>query len=372
MSSFGEKAVANRQEMWEDASPFVVGSHMERTLSFWTPPPWAVMGIALCLILLSSLCVPLVAGLSMFIAIRWVHPRLISLTAHPTARIVCAVFVCLLGGTGLFAAFGWGLAALVDDQSGVPALMLKLTDALTLVRSMLPQGMASSIPDNADAALALTQEWLKSHSAALPAVGKKAITLIFHIIIGAFIGVMSAITILRRSAIETDVAPVSTHPSWFTDLQIRVIRFAKAFENVFLAQINIALVNALLTGLFLGLVLPLFGYDIPFVKTLTALTFLLGLIPILGNLISNTVIFLVGLSVAPMAGFLALGFLVVIHKLEYFLNAWIIGSKIHVKSYELLTAMLILEAFFGLWGLVLAPVIYAYMKEELNLGQKNP
>lgn len=343
---------------------------MERTLSFWTPPPWAVMGIALCLVMMSSLCVPLVAGLSMFIAIRWVHHRLVTLEPRPTSRIVCAVLVCLLGASGLFTAFVWGLSALVDDQNGIPALMVKLTEALTLLRSMLPQGMASSIPDNADAALNLAQEWLKSHSAALPAVGKKAITLIFHIVIGAFIGVMSAIAVLRRHsvmAVENTPAHITTHPTWFTELQLRVIRFTKAFENVFLAQINIALVNAILTGVFLGLILPLFGYDIPFVKTLTALTFLLGLIPILGNLISNTVIFLVGLSVAPMAGFLALGFLIVIHKLEYFLNAWIIGSKIHVKSYELLTAMLILEAFFGLWGLVLAPVIYAYIKEEIGL-----
>lgn len=347
---------------------------MERTLSFWTPPPWAIMGVALCLILLSSLCVPLVAGLSMFIAIRWVHHRLVSLTSRPNLRILSAVSVCLLGAGGLLLAFGWGVSALVDDQSGIPALMVKLTEALTMLRSMVPQGMATSIPDNADTALFLAQEWLKSHSAVLPAVGKKAVTLIFHIVIGAFIGVMSAVTILRRQFLTVcemaSSAPI--HPTWFTDLQTRVVRFTQAFENVFLAQINIALVNAILTGVFLGLVLPLFGYDIPFVKTLTALTLLLGLIPILGNLVSNTVIFLVGLSVAPMAGFLALGFLIVIHKLEYFLNAWIIGSKIHVKSYELLAAMLILEAFFGLWGLVLAPVIYAYIKEEIALSSKSP
>ena len=370
MSSFDKDPIANHRKIGEDITPLLLWCRMERTLSFWTPPPWAIMAIAICLILLSSLCVPLVAGLSMFIAIRWVHQRLVSLKPHPNSRIFGAVTVCLLGATGLFLAFGWGVSALVDDQSGIPALMVKLTEALTLLRSMVPQGMASSIPDNADTALFLAQEWLKSHSAALPAVGKKVITLLFHIVIGAFIGVMTAITVLRRESVAGyEIVSQPPHPTWFTDLQTRLVRFTKAFENVFLAQINIALVNAILTGLFLGLVLPLFGYDIPFVKTLTALTFLLGLIPILGNLVSNTVIFLVGLSVAPMAGFLALAFLIVIHKLEYFLNAWIIGSKIHVKSYELLTAMLILEAFFGLWGLVLAPVIYAYLKEEIGLNK---
>jgi len=330
------------------------------------------MGISLCLILLSSLCVPLVAGLSMFIAIRWVYHRIKWFPYNPSLKVVVAAGICVIGAGALLTAFGWGLTALVDDQNGVAALMVKLTEALTLIRSMVPEHLASSIPDNANSAVLLIQEWLKTHSAALPSVGKKALTLVFHVVIGAFIGVMTAVTVLRHHtflASEGIPAPPS-HPTWLTTFQDGVARFAKCFENVFLAQINIALVNAILTGIFLGIILPLFGYEIPFVKTLTALTFFLGLIPILGNLISNTVIFLVALSVAPMAAFLAITFLIVIHKLEYFLNAWIIGTKIHVKSYELLTAMLVFEAFFGLWGLVLAPVIYAYIKEEVALASR--
>lgn len=345
---------------------------MNAPLSFWTPPPWALMGISLCLILLSSLCVPLVAGLSMFIAIRWVYHRIKWFPHNPSLKVFVAAGICVIGAGALLTAFGWGLTALVDDQNGVAALMVKLTEALTLIRSMVPEHLASSIPDNANSAVILIQEWLKTHSAALPSMGKKALTLVFHVVIGAFIGVMTAVTVLRHHtflASERLPTPPS-HPTWLTTFQDGVARFAKCFENVFLAQINIALVNAILTGIFLGIILPIFGYEIPFVKTLTALTFFLGLIPILGNLISNTVIFLVALSVAPMASFLALTFLIVIHKLEYFLNAWIIGTKIHVKSYELLTAMLVFEAFFGLWGLVLAPVIYAYIKEEVALASR--
>ena len=308
----------------------------------------------------------------MFIAIRWVYHRIKWFPYNPSLKVVVAAGICVIGAGALLTAFGWGLTALVDDQNGVAALMVKLTEALTLIRSMVPEHLASSIPDNANSAVLLIQEWLKTHSAALPSVGKKALTLVFHVVIGAFIGVMTAVTVLRHHtflASEGIPAPPS-HPTWLTTFQDGVARFAKCFENVFLAQINIALVNAILTGIFLGIILPLFGYEIPFVKTLTALTFFLGLIPILGNLISNTVIFLVALSVAPMAAFLAITFLIVIHKLEYFLNAWIIGTKIHVKSYELLTAMLVFEVFFGLWGLVLAPVIYAYIKEEVALASR--
>jgi predicted PurR-regulated permease PerM len=55
-----------------------------------------------------------------------------------------------------------------------------------------------------------------------------------------------------------------------------------------------------------------------------------------------------------------------IHKLEYFLNAEIVGNRIQAKSWELLLAMLVFEAAFGLEGLVAAPIYYAYIKTELR------
>jgi len=61
----------------------------------------------------------------------------------------------------------------------------------------------------------------------------------------------------------------------------------------------------------------------------------------------------------------SLGFLIVIHKLEYFVNARIVGSQIHAAAWELLLAMLVMEAAFGLPGVVAAPVLYAYLKAEL-------
>lgn len=78
-----------------------------------------------------------------------------------------------------------------------------------------------------------------------------------------------------------------------------------------------------------------------------AVTFFLGLIPILGNLMSNTVIVIVSLSVSPMVAVGSLAFLVIIHKLEYFVNARIIGSRIRARAWELLTAMLVMEAALG-------------------------
>ena len=95
-------------------------------------------------------------------------------------------------------------------------------------------------------------------------------------------------------------------------------------------------------------------------------TFFAGLLPVVGNLISNSVIFVVSLAHSPTIALTSLAYLVVIHKLEYFLNARIVGSQISARAWELLTAMLVMESAFGLAGLVAAPICYAWLKDELR------
>jgi hypothetical protein len=85
---------------------------------------------------------------------------------------------------------------------------------------------------------------------------------------------------------------------------------------------------------------PLAGAQLPLVKTMIAVTFVAGLLPVIGNLISNTVIVVVSLSVSPVLAASSLLFLVVIHKLEYFVNARVMGGQIHARAWEFLVAML--------------------------------
>jgi predicted PurR-regulated permease PerM len=97
-----------------------------------------------------------------------------------------------------------------------------------------------------------------------------------------------------------------------------------------------------------------------------AATFFAGLLPIIGNLISNTVIVIVSLSSSFAIAVGSLAFLILVHKLEYFLNARIVGGEIKASAWELLCAMLVFEAAFGLQGLVAAPIFYAYVKAALS------
>ena len=78
-----------------------------------------------------------------------------------------------------------------------------------------------------------------------------------------------------------------------------------------------------------------------------------------------TVIVVLGLSMSLYVAIGALVFLIVIHKLEYFLNARIVGTQIQSRAWELLLAMIVMEAAFGLPGLIAAPIYYGYLKSEL-------
>jgi len=89
-----------------------------------------------------------------------------------------------------------------------------------------------------------------------------------------------------------------------------------------------------------------------------------GLLPVVGNLLSNTAITIISVGYSLPVAMGSLAFLVGVHKLEYFLNARIVGSQINARSWEILVAMLLFERLFGLRGVVIAPIFYAWLKAE--------
>jgi predicted PurR-regulated permease PerM len=137
------------------------------------------------------------------------------------------------------------------------------------------------------------------------------------------------------------------------------------------AQVVISAVNTFFTGLFL-IVLYLCNYPLPYSFVIVVVTFLCGLLPIVGNLISNTVIFFIGLSQSVNLGIIALTYLVVLHKFEYFLNSKIIGGKIKTPMWLTLLGLLAGERLGGVPGMILAPVILHYCKFEASAVPYQP
>ena len=134
----------------------------------------------------------------------------------------------------------------------------------------------------------------------------------------------------------------------------------QSFAKVMGAQIVIAAINTVLTSIFIVL------SRYPYAALLLCLVFLCGLLPIVGNLISNTVIVGVGFTMSPKLGLVALIFLIVIHKLEYFLNSKIVGKRIDSPMWLTLIGLLLGERLMGIAGMILAPVALQYIKLEAS------
>jgi predicted PurR-regulated permease PerM len=319
---------------------------------------WILAGVALIAILSLHLLTALVGGLLVYELVHvltrvWVVRRFASTGARMVAVVVLSVIVVALI-TGLV--FGI-VAFLRSDVGSAPALMTKLAEILDTSRAHLPQWIADQLPADAYSAKDRAVEWLRKHAADLESMGRGLGRLFVELVIGMIIGAMVSLH---------DVAPDEPLRPLGAALLERAHRLAEAFRRFVFAQVRIAAINAILTGIYLIVALPLMGVHLPYGKTMILVTFLCGLIPVVGNLISNTVIVLISLSQSALLAFASLVFLIVIHKLEYFLNARIVGTQIGARPWELLIAMLVFEAAFGATGIVAAPIYYAYVKDELS------
>ena len=134
--------------------------------------------------------------------------------------------------------------------------------------------------------------------------------------------------------------------------------FYKCFTTVMGAQIAIATINATLTAIFV------IGVRLPHSAVMIGVTFLCGLVPVIGNLMSNAIIAAIAFTVSPKMALIALGFLILIHKLEYFLNSKIIGDRIRNPVWLTLLGLVLGEKLMGIPGMILAPVVLNYIKAE--------
>jgi predicted PurR-regulated permease PerM len=176
------------------------------------------------------------------------------------------------------------------------------------------------------------------------------------------IGIVVAVSLFINSRIdlETDKPAQSNNLYTLTAAQIaeRFGIFYKSFATVMGAQIIISAINTVLTAIFL------FWNDFQYAKILVGVTFLCGLLPIVGNIISNTLIVGVAFTISPNMALAALIFLVVLHKSEYFLNSKIIGDRIQNPMWLTLIGLVLGEKLMGIPGMILAPVILHYIKVE--------
>ncbi len=323
---------------------------------------WLLLAGLIAFVLLKHLVSALIVGLTLYVILDRVSVRLRRRMSRGVVRPLSLLVVTTVTAAVITVAVALTAMMVRRGAGTLPDMMNQMAEILGSVRLWLGGVGRQFIPevmtDAEDLKLTIAL-WLKEHAQTLRAGGLYLGIGLVHMIMGALV----AILVFLRHATHHDAVsrgPLARH------LVEKVDRFALAFAQVATAQIKISAVNTTLTGIYLLVILPLFGIQIPFATTLVLVTFICGLIPVLGNLISNTVITILSMGVSMGTAAASLAFLVLIHKLEYLINSRIVGGETDSQAWEILLAIIVGEAAFGVGGVVLAPIIYAFIKYELR------
>ncbi|VWX56287.1 Predicted PurR-regulated permease PerM [Burkholderiales bacterium 8X] len=271
------------------------------------------------------------------------------------ARILAAALVMLAPLGLLSVAFSEARDFVLNAPEQYQELLDYIARTVLELRLKLPPEIGAYLPEGAAEVQQVVAGYLRAQAGALALTGRAWLGGLLFAYVGLIVGTLAAVPM-----------PAPGRRPLAAELERRVTFFGQAFGQIVAAQFWIAAFNTLLTAIFLLFVLPVWSPALPYTPALITLTFVAGLVPIVGNLLCNAVITVVGLSVSPITALACLGFLILIHKAEYVINAKVVGSRTQMGVWELLAVMFVAEATFGPAGLVAAPLFYAYLKKELQ------
>jgi len=206
---------------------------------------------------------------------------------------------------------------------------------------------------------AVVSESTKSLGFALKMINHISKELIFFV----FAFVLNMLLYLERKAISHafNDRQSSLLAYMFQFCAIRFKRFYGYFRKVMIGQFFISLINTLVT------LIVIVSIGLPHKVTLLCIVFLCGLIPVVGNLIANTILSVTALITSGIpACIICLVLLVGAHKLEYFLNGKIIGTIIRLPMFVTLLSLLAGEALLGIFGMIVAIPFVLTLRDELN------
>lgn len=292
----------------------------------------------------------LIAGLFATMILNQAHRALRDSGSSP--------FVARWASVGLFAVLGGLLALIVVAfvRIGLSRLPLLLDRVLPRLDALSGRLGVEFPVDNVADLRALILETAKDNARSITAASGLLTRGFFQIV--AVVGV----ALLRFLSPVADGKPAKAgvEEEFAHECSERLALFTGSFDRVMGAQVVISAINTVATLVFL-----LFA-GIPFRTMLTLATFLCGLVPIAGNLASNALIVAAGLARSDHLAVAALVYLVLIHKAEYFLNGRIVGARIDTPTWATLVGLMVGEALMGVTGVILAPSLVHYFREELR------
>jgi len=269
------------------------------------------------------------------------------------------------------------------------ALFIVLAAALAYGIGYFLRQTARELPDIVDNSVPAITDWAKQHNLTIPftdydslkelivstvrheaqyvgeaaRMARGAAEQIILLVVGAIVAMAMFVNFSShpvKKAGAARPAPATLNDAGCGHLWDRFAAFYASFALIMGAQLIISLINTVLTAVFVTVT------KLPHAVVIIGVTFLCGLLPVVGNLISNSIMVCIAFTVSPREALVALGFLVVIHKLEYFLNSKIIGARIHLPIWLTLLALIAGEQLMGVTGMILAPVVLHYARVEME------
>ena len=266
------------------------------------------------------------------------------------------------------------------------ALFLILVSALAYGLGHFVKQTVRALPEIADKAIPSVIEWAQQHQIELPFTdydslkdlafdtvksevsylgsvarfARGATTQFLFLLVGCVVAISIFLNPRLELGREKNAVPHNLYSLCCDQIAKRFEALYQSFATVIGAQMVISAINTVFTVIFV------LAVGLPYAVVVIGVTFLCGLIPVIGNLISNTIIVGIGFTVSPKMALTALVFLVVIHKLEYFLNSNIIGRRIRNPLWLTLLALVLGEKLMGIPGMILAPVVLNYIRVEAS------
>jgi hypothetical protein len=232
---------------------------------------WVTAGTLLFLTIYLHLLPALLAGLLVYELVHVIAERITARTGGKVAAV--GLLATLI--VGLLVAMMFGIVEFVRGDAGsLPRLLIKLAEIVEDSRDRLPAWILDYVPGDAETMKATAITWLREHAAELRLVGGDIGRVLVHVLIGMVIGAMVSLNEASHAVARGPLAAA---------LAERARRLGDAFRNVVFAQVRISALNTFFTAIYLLAVLPLAGVHLPYAKTLVAITFLAGLLPVVGQ-----------------------------------------------------------------------------------------
>lgn len=290
----------------------------------------------------------LLAGLVSYMILDTTERKLLAEKARPAVARWVAVAAFLVLATAL----AWIFATFL--RVGVVRLPVLLDTVLPRLAAFSERYGFDFPADNAKEMRDLVVASARENSSSIGKTSGLLTRGVFQVVIGVFAAVLKFLT----------PSPAEHKNDLFDGLRhqfnARVARFMRSFERVVGAQVIISALNTALTTFFLHAM----GFHFKTFLTLT--TFVCGLVPIVGNVVSNIFIVAAGLIQSEQMAVVGLFYLVIIHKVGYLINSRILGGSIGTPMWMTLTGLVVGEAVMGVPGVLLAPALLHYAREELR------